>query len=229
MGLAMAATILVVDDEPNITQLLKLYLSRSGFQVETAANGEEALRKTRSLRPDLIVLDLKLPDIDGLEVCRRVRAESDIPLIMLTARDEDIDKIVGLEMGADDYITKPFNPREVLARVRAVLRRSEGRMRADGPIRVGDLVVDTNRREAFIGDQPIQLRAKEFDLLATLARNAGIVLDRDRLLNQVWGYDFTGDTRTVDVHIAWLRQKLAGSRVEIQTVRGAGYKLVVRE
>jgi len=225
----MAATILVVDDEPNITQLLKLYLSRSGFQVETAANGEEALRKTRSLRPDLIVLDLKLPDIDGLEVCRRVRAESDIPLIMLTARDEDIDKIVGLEMGADDYITKPFNPREVLARVRAVLRRSEGRMRADGPIRVGDLVVDTNRREAFIGDQPIQLRAKEFDLLATLARNAGIVLDRDRLLNQVWGYDFTGDTRTVDVHIAWLRQKLAGSRVEIQTVRGAGYKLVVRE
>jgi two-component system alkaline phosphatase synthesis response regulator PhoP/two-component system response regulator ResD len=132
-------------------------------------------------------------------------------------------------MGADDYITKPFNPREVLARVRAVLRRSEGRMRADGPIRVGDLVVDTNRREAFIGDQPIQLRAKEFDLLATLARNAGIVLDRDRLLNQVWGYDFTGDTRTVDVHIAWLRQKLAGSRVEIQTVRGAGYKLVVRE
>jgi len=225
----MAATILVVDDEPNITQLLKLYLSRSGFQVETAANGEEALRKTRSLRPDLIVLDLKLPDIDGLEVCRRVRAESDIPLIMLTARDEDIDKIVGLEMGADDYITKPFNPREVLARVRAVLRRAEGRLRADGPIRVGDLVVDTNRREAFIGDQPIQLRAKEFDLLATLARNAGIVLDRDRLLNQVWGYDFTGDTRTVDVHIAWLRQKLAGSRVEIQTVRGAGYKLVVRE
>ncbi len=225
----MAATILVVDDEPNITQLLKLYLSRSGFQVETAANGEDALRKTRALRPDLIVLDLKLPDIDGLEVCRRVRAESDIPLIMLTARDEDIDKIVGLEMGADDYITKPFNPREVLARVRAVLRRAEGRLRADGPIRLGDLVIDINRREVFIGDQPVQLRAKEFDLLAALARNAGIVLDRDRLLNQVWGYDFSGDTRTVDVHIAWLRQKLAGSRVEIQTVRGAGYKLVVRE
>lgn len=225
----MAATILVVDDEPNITQLLKLYLSRSGFQVETAASGEEALRKTRALRPDLIVLDLKLPDIDGLEVCRRIRAESDIPLIMLTARDEDIDKIVGLEMGADDYITKPFNPREVLARVRAVLRRSDGRLRPDGPMRLGDLVIDPSRREVFIGDQPVQLRAKEFDLLAALARNAGIVLDRDRLLNQVWGYDFTGDTRTVDVHIAWLRQKLAGSRVEIQTVRGAGYKLVVRE
>ncbi|MER3397027.1 MAG: DNA-binding response regulator [Chloroflexota bacterium] len=225
----MAATILVVDDEPNITQLLKLYLSRSGFQVETAASGEEALRKTRALRPDLIVLDLKLPDIDGLEVCRRIRAESDIPLIMLTARDEDIDKIVGLEMGADDYITKPFNPREVLARVRAVLRRSEGRLRPDGPMRLGDLVIDPSRREVFIGDQPVQLRAKEFDLLAALARNAGIVLDRDRLLNQVWGYDFTGDTRTVDVHIAWLRQKLAGSRVEIQTVRGAGYKLTVRE
>lgn len=225
----MAATILVVDDEPNITQLLKLYLSRSGFQVETAATGEEALRKTRALRPDLIVLDLKLPDIDGLEVCRRVRAESDIPLIMLTARDEDIDKVVGLEMGADDYITKPFNPREVLARVRAVLRRAEGRRRTDGPIRVGDLVIDPNRREAFVGDRPMQLRAKEFDLLAALARNAGIVLDRDRLLNQVWGYDFSGDTRTVDVHIAWLRQKLAGSQVEIQTVRGAGYKLVVRE
>ncbi len=225
----MAATILVVDDEPNITQLLKLYLSRSGFQVETAASGEEALRKTRALRPDLIVLDLKLPDIDGLEVCRRIRAESDIPLIMLTARDEDIDKIVGLEMGADDYITKPFNPREVLARVRAVLRRSEGRLRPDGPMRLGDLVIDPSRREVFIGDQPVQLRAKEFDLLAALARNAGIVLDRDRLLNQVWGYDFTGDTRTVDVHIAWLRQKLAGSRVEIQTVRGAGYKLAVRE
>ncbi len=225
----MAATILVVDDEPNITQLLKLYLSRSGFQVETAASGEEALRKTRALRPDLIVLDLKLPDIDGLEVCRRVRAEGDTPLIMLTARDEDIDKIVGLEMGADDYITKPFNPREVLARVRAVLRRSEGRLRVDGPIRLGDLVIDPSRREVFVGDQPVQLRAKEFDLLAALARNAGIVLDRDRLLNQVWGYDFSGDTRTVDVHIAWLRQKLAGSRVEIQTVRGAGYKLVVRE
>ncbi len=225
----MAATILVVDDEPNITQLLKLYLSRSGFQVETAASGEEALRKTRALRPDLIVLDLKLPDIDGLEVCRRVRAESDIPLIMLTARDEDIDRIVGLEMGADDYITKPFNPREVLARVRAVLRRSEGRLRPDGPMRLGDLVIDPGRREVFIGDQPVHLRAKEFDLLAALARNAGIVLDRDRLLNQVWGYDFAGDTRTVDVHIAWLRQKLAGSRVEIQTVRGAGYKLVVRE
>ena len=225
----MAATILVVDDEPNITQLLKLYLSRSGFQVETAASGEEALRKTRALRPDLIVLDLKLPDIDGLEVCRRVRAESDVPLIMLTARDEDIDKVVGLEMGADDYITKPFNPREVLARVRAVLRRSEGRLRVDGPIRLGDLVIDPGRREVFVGDQPVQLRAKEFDLLAALARNAGIVLDRDRLLNQVWGYDFAGDTRTVDVHIAWLRQKLAGSRVEIQTVRGAGYKLVVRE
>ncbi len=225
----MAATILVVDDEPNITQLLKLYLSRSGFQVETAASGEEALRKTRALRPDLIVLDLKLPDIDGLEVCRRVRAESDVPLIMLTARDEDIDKVVGLEMGADDYITKPFNPREVLARVRAVLRRSEGRLRVDGPIRLGDLVIDPGRREVFVGDQPVQLRAKEFDLLAALARNAGIVLDRDRLLNQVWGYDFAGDTRTVDVHIAWLRQKLAGSRVEIQTVRGAGYKLVVHE
>lgn len=225
----MAATILVVDDEPNITQLLKLYLSRSGFQVETAANGEEALRKTRALRPDLIVLDLKLPDIDGLEVCRRVRAEGDTPIIMLTARDEDIDKIVGLEMGADDYITKPFNPREVLARVRAVLRRSEGRLRPDGPMRLGDLVIDPGRREVFIGDQPVHLRAKEFDLLAALARNAGIVLDRDRLLNQVWGYDFSGDTRTVDVHIAWLRQKLAGSRVEIHTVRGAGYKLVVRE
>jgi len=220
--------ILLVDDEPNIIELAKLYLERDGFRTIAAGDGEQALESARKNSPALIVLDLMLPKLDGYEVCRRVRADSDVPIIMLTARDEDIDKIVGLELGADDYMTKPFNPRELLARVKAILRRSERAAKPlgqRGPIHVGDLTIDDARREATVGGKPVTLRAKEFDLLLTLAEHRGIVLTREQLLNLVWGFDFYGQTRTVDVHVAHLRKVLAGSAVSIETVTGVGYKL----
>jgi DNA-binding response OmpR family regulator len=177
--------------------------------------------------PDFVVLDLMLPKIDGWEVCRRVRAGSDVPILMLTARDDDIDKIVGLELGADDYMTKPFNPRELVARVKAILRRSHPKPRADSsPVRVGDVVVDPARREVTVSGGAVDLRAKEFDLLLTLGEHQGIVLSREQLLDLVWGFDFYGQTRTVDVHVAHLRNKLEGSNVTIETVWGVGYKLV---
>ena len=219
-------TILVVDDEANIIALARMYLEKEGYRVESARDGAEALRKVDELRPALMVLDLMLPQVDGWEVCRRVRASSDLPIIMLTARDDDVDKIVGLELGADDYLTKPFNPRELVARVRAVLRRV---VRAGGPAEtlcIGDLSVDPARREATVADEPIALRNKEFDLLLALVEHRGIVLSREQLLGLAWGFDFYGQTRTVDVHIAHLRSKLAGSQVEIETVWGVGYKLV---
>jgi len=220
--------ILLVDDEPNIIELAKLYLERDGFRTIAAGDGEQALESARKNSPALIVLDLMLPKLDGYEVCRRLRADSDVPIIMLTARDEDIDKIVGLELGADDYMTKPFNPRELLARVKAILRRSERAAKPlgqRGPIHVGDLTIDDARREATVGGKPVTLRAKEFDLLLTLAEHRGIVLTREQLLNLVWGFDFYGQTRTVDVHVAHLRKVLAGSAVSIETVTGVGYKL----
>jgi len=220
-------TILVVDDEPNITELARMYLEQEGFRVEIARDGHEALNCIRARRPDLVVLDLMLPGVDGWEVCRRVRASSDIPIIMLTARDDDVDKIVGLELGADDYITKPFNPRELVARVKAVLRRSGRMALPTGIVRIGDVVIDPARREVTVAGRPVSLRSKEFDLLLTLARHPGIVLTRQQLLDQVWGYDFVGQSRTVDVHIAHLRDKLRGSQVSIETVWGVGYKLVV--
>jgi DNA-binding response OmpR family regulator len=220
------STVLVVDDERNIVQLVKLYLTKEGFQVESAANGREALEKIHQVRPNLIVLDLMLPEIDGLEVCRRVRRESDVPIIMVTARGEDVDRIVGLEIGADDYIAKPFNPRELVARVKAVLRRSEATRAPSRLLRFADLEIDLDRREARIGGEPIELRPKEFDLLATLASSPGIVFDRERLLQLAWGYDYSGDTRTVDVHVTWVRDKLSPSKARIQTVWGVGYKLV---
>jgi len=194
--------------------------------VESAYDGAEALAKIRSLRPALVVLDLMLPKIDGWEVCRRVRATSDVPIIMLTARSEDVDKIVGLELGADDYLTKPFNPRELVARVRAVLRRYERAAKPTRAIHIGQVTIDPARREVTVAGKPIKLRAKEFDLLLALAQHRGLVLSRNQLLDLVWGYDFYGSTRTVDVHIAHLREKLAGSDVVIETVRGVGYKLV---
>jgi DNA-binding response OmpR family regulator len=221
--------ILLVDDEPNIIELSKLYLERDGFRTIAAGDGEEALESARKNSPALIVLDLMLPKLDGYEVCRRVRANSDVPIIMLTARDEDIDKIIGLELGADDYMTKPFNPRELLARVKAILRRSERAAKPAGqrgPIHIGDLTMDDARREATVGGKPVTLRAKEFDLLHTLAEHRGIVLTREQLLNLVWGFDFYGQTRTVDVHVAHLRKVLSGSAVSIETVTGVGYKLV---
>jgi two-component system alkaline phosphatase synthesis response regulator PhoP len=220
-------TLLVVDDEPNIVELAKLYLEQEGYRVEGAGNGADALSKMNSLKPSLIVLDLMLPDIDGFEVCREIRKKSDIPILMLTARKEDVDKIVGLELGADDYITKPFNPRELVARVKAILRRYKAGLKSGEAIEVDNLRIDQARREATIGGQPLKLRTKEFDLLATLAQNLGMVLTRDRLLEIVWETDYYGETRTVDIHITHLRDKLSGANVSIETVRGIGYKMIL--
>jgi DNA-binding response OmpR family regulator len=220
------AIILVVDDEANIRELTRLYLSNNGHDVLSAQDGEEALRVARTEDPDLMVLDLMLPKVDGFDVCRQLQRDGDdLPIIMLTARDDDVDKIVGLELGADDYVTKPFNPRELVARVEAVLRRAT-RETTPSTLRVGDVALDADAREVRVGDRAVQLRLKEFDLLATLMEESNVVLSREQLLERVWGYDFYGDTRTVDVHIARLRDKLADSDLEIETVWGVGYKLV---
>ncbi len=219
--------ILLVDDQPSILQLGRLYFERDGFRVQEARDGESALRAAESLHPALIVLDIMLPKVDGLEVCRRLRAAgNDVAIIMLTARDEDIDKILGLELGADDYLTKPFNPRELVARARAILRRSATKPRVDSkPVAAGVLLIDPVRHEARVSDQPLELRAQEFELLMTLAREPGRVFTREQLLQEAWGFDFYGQTRTVDVHVAHLRKKLEGSRVQIETVTGVGYRL----
>ncbi len=222
--------ILLVDDEPSIVQLARMYLERDSFRVESAGDGETALEAIRNKKPALVVLDIMLPRVDGFEVCRKVRSENNtVPIIMLTARDEDIDKILGLELGADDYLTKPFNPRELVARVRAILRRAE-RPAAQGekPIQLGDLNVDASRREVYIGGRKVELRTQEFELLLILAGQPGRVFSREQLLQQAWGFDFYGQTRTVDVHIAHLRKKLASSPVTIETVTGVGYKLAVK-
>ena len=222
----MPSTVLVADDERHIVQLVKLYLSNEGFRVETAADGQEALEKARRLRPDLIVLDLMMPRVDGWEVCRRLRKESNVPVIMLTARTDDVDKIVGLELGADDYVTKPFNPRELVARVKAILRRSQAAPDPQAAITVADLRVDPVRREVQIGGQAVALRGQEFELLLVLVQQEGRVMTREALLQQAWGYDYMGESRTVDVHVAALREKLKGAAVQIQSIRGVGYKLV---
>jgi DNA-binding response OmpR family regulator len=222
-------TILLVDDEAHIVELAQMYLEREGLQVRSAPDGARALEMIAKERPDLVVLDLMLPEVDGWEVCRRVRATLDLPIIMLTARDETVDKIVGLELGADAYLTKPFNPRELVAWIKAVLRRSATQERAAAAgdvVRAGALRVDASSREVTVQDEMVPLRAKEFDLLLHLLQHKGIVLSREQLIEQVWGFDFYGQTRTVDVHIAHLRDKLAGSGVEIETVWGIGYKLV---
>lgn len=225
----MANTILVVDDEKNIVQLARLYLSNEGFRVEEANDGKQALEKAKAVSPDLIVLDLMMPEMDGLTVCKELRKTSNVPVIILTARNDDVDKIVGLEVGADDYVTKPFNPRELVARVKAVLRRTQGRMDPQTVLEVGDIRLDPARREVSVGTKAINLRAKEFDLLAAFMKHQGVVLDRERLLSIVWGQDFYGDTRTIDVHVAWLRDKLQGATARVQTVWGVGYKLVLDE
>jgi len=224
----MASTVLVVDDEKNIVQLARLYLNKEGYEVEAAFDGLEALKKAKAVRPDLIILDIMMPEMDGLDVCRELRKTSNVPIIMLTARGEDIDRIVGLEIGADDYVTKPFNPRELVARVKAVLRRTAQDAPSQAVLEAGGLHLDTASREVTLDGAEITLRAKEFDLLTAFMRYAGIVLDRERLLQLVWGADYYGDTRTIDVHVAWLREKLADAQnVKIQTVWGVGYKLVV--
>ena len=221
--------ILLVDDEPSIIELSRMYLEREGFRTQSARDGETALAMIEREHPVLVVLDVMLPNLDGFEVCRRLRASNNpAAILMLTARDEDIDKILGLELGADDYLTKPFNPRELIARVKAILRRAD-RASKDGeaaPIRLGDLIVDPARREVRIGDLSLNLRTQEFDLLLTLAEHRGLVLSREQILQKAWGFDFYGQTRTVDVHVAHLRKKIEGSQVKIETVTGVGYKLV---
>jgi DNA-binding response OmpR family regulator len=219
-------SVLVVEDESSIASFVALYLKNAGYGVRTAANGAEALSAASSDQPDLIVLDLMLPDIDGIEVCKRIRQRSEVPILMLTARDEDVDKIIGLEVGADDYLTKPFNPRELVARVKSILRRTTParRERESAIIEHGDLSVDAGRREVRVAEEEVQLAPKEFDLLWELLDHRGLVLTRDQLLERVWGYTFAGDTRTVDVHVRQLRRKL-GDASPIVTVWGVGYKV----
>jgi two-component system alkaline phosphatase synthesis response regulator PhoP len=219
-------TILVVDDERNIVDLVRLYLEKDGFAVVAAADGEEALVLHQRHEPDRVILDLMLPRIDGLEVCREIRRRGDTPVLMLTARGEDVDAIVGLELGADDYVVKPFNPRALVARVRAILRRTDSTRRGGRPIEVGALRIEPRRREATVNDRHLDLRAREFDLLVALARDPGAVLTRDALLEDVWGTDFPGETRTVDVHVAEVRKKLGDDGPAIETLRGIGYRLV---
>ncbi len=220
--------VLLVDDEPSIVQLARMYLERENFRVEAVRDGEAALEAVKRLNPHLVVLDVMLPKLDGFEVCRRLRAENNpVAIIMVTARDEDIDKILGLELGADDYLTKPFNPHELVARIKAILRRAERATQADAaPITLANLTVDALRREACVAGQILELRTQEFEVLLTLARQPGRVFTREQLLQQAWGFNFYGQTRTVDVHIAHLRKKLIGSSVTIETVTGIGYKLV---
>jgi two-component system, OmpR family, alkaline phosphatase synthesis response regulator PhoP len=219
-------TILVVDDERNIIDLVRLYLEQAGYLVVEAHDGDEALRQHERVDPDLVVLDLMLPGRDGMEVTREMRRRGETPILMLTARSEDIDRIVGLEIGADDYLTKPFNPRELVARVKAILRRSDPALRGARPMDVGTLRVDPRRRDAYVADRRLDLRPREFDLLAALARDPGVVWSRDDLLSSVWGTDFPGETRTVDVHVSELRRKLADGGPPIETVKGVGYRLV---
>ncbi|MEO0248468.1 MAG: response regulator transcription factor [candidate division WOR-3 bacterium] len=222
--------ILVVEDDRNLLDTLEYNLRKEGYKVLTAVDGAEALDIARRERPDLIILDIMLPKINGFEVCRILRKEMLMPILMLTAKAEETDKIVGLEIGADDYMTKPFSLRELLARVRAMLRRAKmpEKPPEEALLKVGDIEVDVARHHASKGTTSLKLTPKEFDLLAFLARNRGFVFSRDQLLEKVWGYDFAGDTRTVDVHIRWLRQKIEtdpNNPKHLITVRGAGYKL----
>src|SRR6266508_1450760 len=213
---AQSHSILIVEDEPSIASFVAMYLKRAGFAVRVAVTGEDAIEQAGAEAPSLIVLD----------VCRRVRQRSDVPILMLTARDDDIDKIIGLEVGADDYLTKPFNPGELVARVKSILRRAnpERRELESAYLEHGDLSIDAGRREVTVGDDEIQLAPKEFDLLWELLDHQGLVLNRDQLLERVWGYTFAGDTRTVDVHVRQLRRKL-GDASPIVTVWGVGYKV----
>jgi DNA-binding response OmpR family regulator len=216
-------TIVVVDDEPNIADLVDLYLAREGFRVLKTGTGEAGLQAVKDHRPRLVVLDVGLPDVDGLEVCKRLRATSQIPVIFLTARDSEVDRVLGLELGGDDYLTKPFSPAELVARVKAVLRRVDGGAAAE-VIQCGQVAVDAGRREVRVDGKPVEFTTKEFDLLRYLAERPGLALSRQQILDGVWGYDWYGDARTVDVHIAQVRKKL-GDAVEIKTVRGVGYRL----
>jgi len=227
-----SSPILIVEDEHNIASLIRLYLANEGFEVAWVADGAQALAEIERLSPALIVLDVMLPGMDGFEICRRLRATSRTPVIMLTARDQEVDRIVGLELGADDYVTKPFSPRELVARVKAVLRRTVDSTGAPGPasepapetLELAGVRVEPARRQVTVAGRVVELTAKEFDLLAYLIRHQGIVCSRDRLLEQVWGYDRPVDTRTVDSHVKSLRAKLGAGAGIVRTLRGIGYK-----
>ncbi|MGD0081576.1 MAG: response regulator transcription factor [Acidimicrobiales bacterium] len=218
-------TIIVIEDDGNIADLVDLYLRREGWRVLTAGDADRGLELIRQERPRMVILDIGLPgDRDGYDVCRTVRAESDLPLLFLTARDDEIDRVLGLELGADDYLTKPFSPRELVARVRAVLRRTERSPTQQATVEIGNVVIDLDRREVRADGQLVQLTTREFDLLAWLAANRGFVLSRQQLLDGAWGSGWYGDERTVDVHIAQLRKKL-GPDLPLTTLRGVGYRL----
>jgi two-component system OmpR family response regulator len=230
-----SSRIMIVEDDQTLLGVLKYNLTKEGYNVVTAIDGAQALEVARSEKPELIVLDIMLPKLDGLEVCRILRREMTVPILMLTAKTEEIDKVVGLELGADDYMTKPFSVRELLARIRAMLRRTEmmrreivsGKEAEPSVIKVGGFEIDPARHQASLGGSLLNLSPKEFDLLAFLASNQSRVFSRDYLLENVWGYDYTGDTRTVDVHIRWLRQKIEVDPAHprhLLTVRGVGYK-----
>jgi len=224
--------VLVVEDDQTLLEALKYNLTKESYEVVTATDGAQALEVARSQKPDLIVLDVMLPKISGYEVCRILRKDMSVPILMLTAKVEEVDKIVGLEIGADDYMTKPFSMRELLARIRALLRRASlvesSRAAGDSALKINDLEIDIARRQAKLGESVLELTQKEFDLLDFLARNKGLVFTREQLLDKVWGYDYAGGTRTVDVHIRWLREKIEANPGEprrLVTVRGVGYKL----
>jgi DNA-binding response OmpR family regulator len=234
----VADKVLLVEDDLTLRETLEYNLVRQGYEVHTAADGHTALDIARQERPDLLVLDVMLPGLDGFEVCRILRQEMSVPILMLTARDEEVDKVVGLEIGADDYMTKPFSMRELLARVKAQLRRvrltreeavaAEGGMVEGEKITVSDLTIDLARHEALLGGEPLSLKPKEYELLVFLARNRGLVLSRDLILERVWGWDYGGGSRTVDVHVRWLREKIEpdpANPTRIVTVRGVGYRL----
>ncbi len=223
---AEPGTIVVVEDDPHIADLIDMYLRRDGHRVVQAGDGETGLRAVERERPRMVILDVGLPGpVDGFEVCRRIRATSAVPVMMLTARGEEIDRVLGFELGADDYVTKPFSPRELTARVKAIIRRADGPPAAERAVlQAGDVEVDTGRREARLDDRVVPLATREFDLLAHLARNRGLALSRQQLLDGVWGVGWYGDERTVDVHIGQLRKKF-GSRLPVSTVWGVGYRL----
>jgi DNA-binding response OmpR family regulator len=227
MDAGICATILVVDDEPPILDLIKGYLQKEDFVVATAADGPSALVQADAVKPDLIVLDLRLPGLDGLEVCRRIRARSSVPIVMLTAKVDDVDKLVGFAVGADDYVTKPFNPKELVARIKAVLRRSQGAGGATAVLRRGELVIDLDARRVSIRGTEVLLTPREFDLLVALARSPGRVFTRQQLIERCWGPARFGDLRVVDTHIANLRKKIEAdpeSPQYIKTVHGVGYR-----
>ena len=221
--------ILIVEDEESVLDPLELLLTKEGFSIETARDGREALEKFAKTNPDLILLDLMLPEISGTEVCRQIRVKSQVPIIMLTAKDTEVDKVVGLELGADDYVVKPYSKAELVARIKAVLRRqgSDSTNEPSGSISAGPVVIDVERHQVSINDQLISLPLKEFELLEFLVRNSGRVLTRTQLIDRVWGSDYFGDTKTLDVHVKRLRSKIEivpANPLYIQTIRGLGYK-----